>query len=581
MSPSIPARIHFIFLSKTEAVHPAFEACIEAVQQLHPSWEIKRYNEDDAQAILSTHLPELLPIYNSYTHRVQRSDILRVILVYLFGGFYMDMDMFPLKSLDELLDHDLVLGKERILSDDELNHLEARHRFRIGNYMFGGKPRHPFWLSFLKESIKYSQQKVQYENDIIRSTGPELLTNVYHSHKKKYKNITILDNSDRMCITLWHDCLGCHFGSYAGHLHTGTWRWKWREKQLISSQPVSDKDYRHAAAGIHTLLKNSLPFSEAFILLQTNREHLITQENLLHLYTKMSVVYPVVRDSGNLYNKVVLAFGDPRLHEKHTSPQNTNILYTIPAENQLTDNWIASLNRAYHSCIVPHAWYKELLIAKGAHIPVTVIPLGFKRRLRNFVEEDDDIEMPFTVALPIKNNEQHIEAVITACEQLRKTDIPNLHLKLIFDSNYSQPGKELRASLRQSDFIELLDIANMFARKFDAIHCFVFCDQHNHWTLGPRESLYEGIPAIITNNPVFDELIRSGFYHVVDRQEPTSLIDGILMVHNNYPALNELAVKGSTWIQDRWTLEYTMLELYRHLKNSDSFQPKASINLNY
>lgn len=559
----------------------AFEACVDAVRQLHPTWEIKCYHEDDAQAILSTHLPAFLPIYNSYAHRVQRSDVMRIILVYLFGGFYMDMDMFPLKSLDELLEYDLVLGKERILSDDELNHLEARHRFRIGNYMFGGKPGHPFWLSFLKESIKYSQQKVHYENDIIRSTGPELLTNVYHSNKRKYKNITVLDNVDRMCLTMWHDCLGCHFGSYAGHLHTGTWRWKWKEKKLISSQPVSAKDYRHAEASIHTLLKNADVSSDPFTLLQTNRDELITHENLFHLYSKMSVVYPVVKDSKSLYNKVVLALGDPRLHEKHISANNTNILYTIVEEDELTHDWIACLNRCYHSCIVPHTYYRNLLIAKGANIPVTVIPLGFKRRLRNFGEEDDDVEMPFTVALPVKSNVQYIDTIIAACLHLRKTAIPNLQLKLIFDSNYDKPGKVLKAGISQSNFIQLLDIANMFARKFDAIHCFVFCGHLNYWSLGPRESLYEGIPAIITDNPVFDELISSGYYQVTNSHEPMQLINGILRVYNNYPEFNELAVKGSSWIQDRWTLEYTMLELYRHLKNIESVVLKETINLNY
>ena len=559
----------------------AFEACVDAVKQLHPSWEIKCYHEDDAQAILSTHLPAFLPVYNSYGHRVQRSDILRVILVYLFGGFYMDMDMFPLKSLDELLEYDLVLGKERILSDDELNHLEARHRFRIGNYMFGGKPGHPFWLSFLKESIKYSQQKVHYENDIIRSTGPELLTNVYHSNKRKYKNITVLDNSDRMCLTMWHDCLGCYFGSYAGHLHTGTWRWKWKEKKLISSQPLSVNDYRRAATYLQTRLNNAVISSDRFMLLHANRKDLITHESLFHLYNKLSNVYPIIKDSNKLCNKAVLALGDPRLHEKYLSSGNTNILYTIAEEGQLTDNWIASLNRYYHSCIVPHTFYRDLLIAKGGNIPVKVIPLGFKRRLRNFAEEDDDVEMPFTVALPIKNNVQHIEAVIGACVQLRKTVIPDLQLKLIFDSTYNKPDKALKAGLRQSDFIQLLDIANMFARKFDAIHCFVFCDHRNYWSLGPRESLYEGIPAIIFDNPVFDELIGSGFYHVVDSLEPMKLIDGICAVYNNYPEFNELAVKGGSWIQDRWTLEYTMLELYRHLKNIESFELYETINLNY
>src|SRR3569833_377438 len=168
MSHRIPHRLHFIFLNRDEPVPPALLECYVRARQLHPGWEARIYHEDDAQDILRTWFPALLPVYNAYAHTVQRSDILRVILVHLFGGFYLDMDILCLKSLDELCDQELVLGKERLFSFDELHHHEARHSLRIGNYMFGGRPGHPFWLSILKESIRLSKKDVCYEDDVIR-----------------------------------------------------------------------------------------------------------------------------------------------------------------------------------------------------------------------------------------------------------------------------------------------------------------------------------------------------------------------------------------------------------------------------
>ena len=47
---------------------------------------------------------------------MQKADIIRLILVYLYGGFYMDMDMYCLKKLDGLLEFKLVLGEERTIT---------------------------------------------------------------------------------------------------------------------------------------------------------------------------------------------------------------------------------------------------------------------------------------------------------------------------------------------------------------------------------------------------------------------------------------------------------------------------------
>ena len=42
-----------------------------------------------------------------------RSDVLRMEILLLFGGIYMDLDVFALKSVDELLQHEFVIGKQQ------------------------------------------------------------------------------------------------------------------------------------------------------------------------------------------------------------------------------------------------------------------------------------------------------------------------------------------------------------------------------------------------------------------------------------------------------------------------------------
>ena len=89
----IPKNIHLIFLRKDEPFPELFEKCKQEIQVNHPDWNIRLYNKDDAQDILNQDLPEYIEAYNAFYHNVQKADFLRLALVYLYGGFYMDLDM--------------------------------------------------------------------------------------------------------------------------------------------------------------------------------------------------------------------------------------------------------------------------------------------------------------------------------------------------------------------------------------------------------------------------------------------------------------------------------------------------------
>ncbi|WP_276089668.1 glycosyltransferase [Pedobacter sp. JY14-1] len=216
--------IHLIFLNKDEVLPEIFTKCVKRIHDYHPDWQINTYGEDEASQIIHVNCPELFDWYNSYTHTVQKADILRVLLVYLFGGFYLDMDMYLYNNLDALLPYDLVLGEEKTLSQEDLKLYGDKHALRVANYMFGGNAGHLFWLYYLHEAILRSSNVVVGENDILETTGPGLMTDVYHATKKTFPNTVFLTNDDRYCESQQHHEISCHFGKYAAHFHCGTWR---------------------------------------------------------------------------------------------------------------------------------------------------------------------------------------------------------------------------------------------------------------------------------------------------------------------------------------------------------------------
>ncbi|AOM80175.1 glycosyltransferase family 32 protein [Pedobacter steynii] len=220
---AIPKKIHLIY--KTHHIPKEYENFLESIQLHHPEWEITVYDDAEARAIVLNHMPDLLEIYDQYSLNVQRTDLFRIIVVYLFGGFYLDLDMLCFKSLNPLCQHKLVLGEEKKLTPEECLKLGLTHPVRIANYMFGSIPRHAFWLELIHGIREYSRIEIRNEDDVLNSTGPGLLTNVYHDLKETYQDITLIPNHHKLCM---RSCSAnsCHFGDYAAHFHLGKWRWE-------------------------------------------------------------------------------------------------------------------------------------------------------------------------------------------------------------------------------------------------------------------------------------------------------------------------------------------------------------------
>ena len=224
LNVTIPKTLHL--LCKEPAIPDIYQGYYNRMQVLHPDWTIRIYDDVDAVKIIAAHFSELLEDYQTFPKNIQRMDVFRVLAVYLYGGFYVDMDIHFLKPLDPLLKHQLVLGEEKTLRPSELHLLHHKHALRIANYMFGGVAGHPFLIDLARSAINNSRIEIKEENDILETTGPGLLTNYYHEHQHRYPDVQLLRNSTTACLKRCTPQPSCHFGDYAAHLHMGSWRWQ-------------------------------------------------------------------------------------------------------------------------------------------------------------------------------------------------------------------------------------------------------------------------------------------------------------------------------------------------------------------
>ena len=165
-----------------------------------------------------------LSSYNSFTTVIQKCDFFRYLIIYHYGGFYLDLDILILENLDNLINNEICLFCEKILTPlqcKQYNH-SLKESHRVANYAFGSTPKHSFILSILKQ-ICNKIVIPKNDNDILNSTGPGLLTRLYHIYnpcKLIYPTKPINNNYLCLCKNYTY----CRVGDYGSHLHIGSWR---------------------------------------------------------------------------------------------------------------------------------------------------------------------------------------------------------------------------------------------------------------------------------------------------------------------------------------------------------------------
>jgi hypothetical protein len=168
----IPKKIHQIWLDKTRddgALPEKFSHRTMLTKTRNPGWDYRLWKMRDANELFN--LPELKRWSNFFKHtlsyHIERCDFLRYALLYIHGGVYVDVDMEPLLSFDEMN-----LSVRHFLWVEDHAYWAHNAKFYgekpVYNGILASAARHPIWPQ-LMDYIMYT-----YEPDglIMCSTGP-------------------------------------------------------------------------------------------------------------------------------------------------------------------------------------------------------------------------------------------------------------------------------------------------------------------------------------------------------------------------------------------------------------------------
>jgi mannosyltransferase OCH1-like enzyme len=163
--------------------------------------------------------PNLIQLYNRIPHWIIKTDIGRLLAVYLNGGLYADTDCFIKKQLNQHTENDniILFIEHKCNSVNDLGKRECKNPqnlVRIANFCFGCKTKnHPFLKEVIQECIyrlnkliNIEKKRVFNHEDILWVCGPDVITTIYHRSKNKYNDIFLYDNT------------------YLNHKCNGSWR---------------------------------------------------------------------------------------------------------------------------------------------------------------------------------------------------------------------------------------------------------------------------------------------------------------------------------------------------------------------
>lgn len=149
-SQGIPKIIHQIWTQGCNKIPDKILKYVEKWKKkenyIHICW-----SDTSIIELLKKYDPSLIPIYTSFNLPQQRSDFGRYLLLYLYGGIYIDVDIIPgNKSFDSIF-----VNNKSIITGSG-GHSGVSQSFIIS------KPKHPLFKDII-EHIRSSHKRIWYE----------------------------------------------------------------------------------------------------------------------------------------------------------------------------------------------------------------------------------------------------------------------------------------------------------------------------------------------------------------------------------------------------------------------------------
>lgn len=229
---NIPHIIHQIWSDKNLKLPKLFLDLSDTWKNEHKDWQYIYWNDAMLEKFLQDNFPQYIPKLLQFPYDIQRWDAIRYLILYQYGGVYIDFDMECLKNITPLLKGNCCFGTD-VKSNIVFSSLfEGDY---INNAFIATIPKHPF---FAKIIDKIFNQSIIYNTSyklvqVLQSTGAIMLSNLNNESDEKVYIIPAEYISPFSISEIHSICLGKSNQewdkriekAFAIHYFMGTWKY--------------------------------------------------------------------------------------------------------------------------------------------------------------------------------------------------------------------------------------------------------------------------------------------------------------------------------------------------------------------
>ncbi len=230
MRTTIPKIIHQIWIQGEEDIPEHLVVNQNRIKELHSDWEYILWDEISILQLLKNTNKEWFTTYYKFDYLHQKVDYVRLIILYVYGGIYIDMDAYTIKKLDSLFDkfseYDFIVSYAKEKNFITNFAMCKKMSKCLNNGIIISKPNIDI-LSYLIYNVSYKCYSLDIkEHCILHTTGPEffdkyILKYINTNEKGNKSKILMLDSDYLEPCAL--DICDVTDNTYIKHEQTMTW----------------------------------------------------------------------------------------------------------------------------------------------------------------------------------------------------------------------------------------------------------------------------------------------------------------------------------------------------------------------
>lgn len=209
----IPKIVHQTAPADRTKWPPTWARCQQTVFDAFRGFEYRMWTDDDIDMLARTSFPWFYPVFADFPSQIYRADAARYMILYLYGGIYIDMDMEVLRDF-----YHVMKGEDVYVVESPFPNVE-----KVQNSLMASPPRHPFWIAALRD---IAGAAAVMRDSVLDCTGPRMLDRVMEDHGRgvvilPFREFNPPPEGGIYNATRWRKYDN---DPYTRHLYTASWR---------------------------------------------------------------------------------------------------------------------------------------------------------------------------------------------------------------------------------------------------------------------------------------------------------------------------------------------------------------------